>query len=187
VRDWVKEGGALLLITDHEPYGSASEALARRFGVQMSEAVVSDPSHSEGEGSQLVFSRANKLLGDHPITRGRDNSEQVNRVQTFTGQSLKGPDGSAAFLKLAETAVEESDTSNGSVSAAGRCQGLALPYGKGRVVVLGEAAELTAQVAGLEPFGMNVPGLDNRQMALNIMHWLSGLLESPARALKKAG
>jgi hypothetical protein len=22
-----------------------------------------------------------------------------------------------------------------------------------------------------------VPGLDNRQMALNIMHWLSGLLE----------
>ena len=24
---------------------------------------------------------------------------------------------------------------------------------------------------------MNVPGLDNRQMALNIMHWLSGLLE----------
>ena len=24
---------------------------------------------------------------------------------------------------------------------------------------------------------MNVPGIDNRQMALNIMHWLSGLLE----------
>jgi hypothetical protein len=37
-------------------------------------------------------------LGDHPITRGRDNSEQVNRVQTFTGQSLKGPEGSTAFL-----------------------------------------------------------------------------------------
>jgi hypothetical protein len=48
VRDWVKEGGALLLITDHEPFGSASEALARRFGVQMSKATVSDPSHSDG-------------------------------------------------------------------------------------------------------------------------------------------
>ena len=35
--------------------------------------------------------------------------------------------------------------------------------------------------------GMNVPGLDNRQMALNIMHWLSGLLEAREAALKKAG
>jgi hypothetical protein len=26
--------------------------------------------------------------------------------------------------------------------------------------------------------GMNVPGIDNRQMALNIMHWLSGLIDS---------
>ena len=51
-------------------------------------------------------------------------------------------------------------------------------FGKGRVVVLGEAAELSAQVVGLrEQIGMNVPGIDNRQMALNIMHWLSGLLD----------
>jgi len=26
------------------------------------------------------------------------------------------------------------------------------------------------------PVGMNVPGYDNRQLALNIMHWLSRLL-----------
>ena len=65
------------------------------------------------------------------------------------------------------------------VSAAGRAQGIAFRSGKGRVVVLGEAAALSAQVVGLEgeKFGMNVPGLDNRQMALNIMHWLSGLLD----------
>jgi hypothetical protein len=25
--------------------------------------------------------------------------------------------------------------------------------------------------------GMNVPGIDNKQMALNIMHWLTGLLD----------
>jgi hypothetical protein len=44
-------------------------------------------------------------------------------------------------------------------------------------VVLGEAAMLTAQVApkGFR-FGMNVSGTDNRQLALNIMHWLSGLI-----------
>ena len=27
------------------------------------------------------------------------------------------------------------------------------------------------------PMGMNVAGIDNRQLALNIMHWLSGLLD----------
>ena len=50
-------------------------------------------------------------------------------------------------------------------------------FGKGHVVVLGEAAMLSAQLAGPNgnPFGMNRPGIDNRQLALNIMHWLSGL------------
>jgi hypothetical protein len=52
---------------------------------------------------------------------------------------------------------------------------------------MGEAAELSAQLIGNERFGMNVPGLDNRQMALNIMHWLSGLLEPRRPALRKAG
>lgn len=33
-----------------------------------------------------------------------------------------------------------------SVSVSGRAQGVALPFGKGRVVVLGEAAMLSAQL-----------------------------------------
>jgi hypothetical protein len=194
VRDWVNDGGSLLLITDHEPFGSASAILAQRFGVVMSKTTVSDPTNSSGDDTSLVFSRDNKLLGDHSITQGRDPSEQLRRVQTFTGQSLRGPEGSVAFLKLAATAVDgpldgsETDgKKNQSVPAAGRSQGLALSFGKGRVVVLGEAAQLSAQVAGLEPFGMNVPGIDNRQMALNIMHWLSGLLDPLTGTLKKAG
>ena len=36
-----------------------------------------------------------------------------------------------------------------------------------------QAAMLTAQVARGAKFGMNSPGNDNRQLALNIMHWLS--------------
>ena len=59
----------------------------------------------------------------------------------------KGPEGSAAFLKLAETAVDRpSFNSKEKVSASGRAQAVALQFGKGRVVVLGEAAMLTAQV-----------------------------------------
>jgi hypothetical protein len=46
------------------------------------------------------------------------------------------------------------------------------------VVALGDAAMLSAQVTGSDnrPFGMNTPDIDNKQLALNIMHWLSGLL-----------
>ena len=189
VRDWVKDGGSLLLITDHAPMGSAAQCLAKRFGVNLSTGAVGDPKNSEEGETFLVFSRQNHLLGDHPITRGRDDSERVNKVQTFTGTSLKGPEGSVPILKLADTAVDHSfSNDNKEKSAAGRTQGLAFAFGQGRVVVMGEAAELSAQVIGVDQkFGMNRPGIDNRQMALNILHWLSGLLEPREAALKKAG
>jgi hypothetical protein len=189
VRDWVKAGGSLLLITDHAPFGAAAQSLAKRFGVEVSNGATSDPANSEGGETNLVFSRQNRLLAEHPITRGRGETERINRVRTFTGTSLKGPEGSIPILKLADTAVDYSRGDGTPTSAAGRAQGIAFTFGKGRVVVLGEAAELSAQVVGLEgeKFGMNVPGIDNRQMALNIMHWLSGLLEPRQDALKKAG
>ena len=97
----------------------------------------------------------------------------------FTGQSLKGPQGSDAFLNLADTAVDEVEPPGKKISAAGRAQGVAFRLGKGRVVVLGDAAMLSAQLTGSDnqPIGMNVAGIDNRQLTLNIMHWLSGLLE----------
>jgi hypothetical protein len=187
VRDWVKAGGSLLFITDHAPMGAAAECLAKRFDVNMNKGATADPANSEGGDTSLVFTRQNGLLGKHPITQGRDDSERVNRIRTFTGTSLKGPEGSVAILKLADTAVDLSFQDDKSVSAAGRAQGLALSLGNGRVVVLGEAAELSAQLIGDKEVGMNLPGLDNRQMALNIMHWLSGLLEPRKGSLKKAG
>lgn len=114
------------------------------------------------------------------MTRGRNASEQVNKIITFTGQSLKGPTSANAFLKLADTAMDLMPGPNAKpVSAAGRAQGVAMKFGKGRVIVMGEAGMLSAQVVGPQkmPFGMNRPGIDNRQLALNIMHWLSGLLK----------
>jgi hypothetical protein len=58
---------------------------------------------------------------------------------------------------------------------AGDSQGLAFEFGQGRVVVLGEAGMLTAQVEGGKPFGFNETK-ENRQFALNLMHWLTRLL-----------
>ena len=178
VRDWVKEGGSLLLIADHTPFGDAAENLAKRFAVEMSKGYTLDPNNNDGKnGADLLFSRDNKLLADHAITRGRGAEDQIQRVVSFAGQSLKGPKGSVALLKLADTAYDELPPDRKKVSAAGRAQGLALEFGKGRVIILGEAGMLSAQRRGsLCCMGMNQPGNDNRQLALNLVHWLSRLL-----------
>jgi hypothetical protein len=181
VQEWVKSGGALLLIADHAPFGGAAAALGNRFGVDMSKGFTYDPANSvAGSPSLLIFSRENKLLASHPITEGRDETERLNLVQSFTGQSLKGSNESVAVLKLSDTAKDTPNReADSSVSAADRAQALAFKFGKGRVVVQGEAAMLSAQITGAnkQKMGMNVPGNDNRQYALNLMHWLSGLLK----------
>jgi hypothetical protein len=190
VRDWVRTGKSLLLIADHAPMGAANERLGLRFGVEMSKGFTADPNNydveSENQGF-IKYNRDNNSLADHAITRGRNTSERVSRIIAFTGQSLKGPAGSVAFMKLADTAIdafpprpgEEQGAPVKQISAAGRAQGIALKFGKGRVVMLGEAAMMSAQLAGPQKvkFGMNKPGIDNRQLALNIMHWLSRLLK----------
>lgn len=181
VYDWVRSGGALLLIADHAPFGGAADALGAKLGVDMSKGYTFDAANAvQGITSFLIFSRENKLLGAHPIAEGRNEKERVNRVLSFTGQSLKGPEESSAVLKLANTAQDSADREQKSlVSAAGRAQALALKVGKGRVVVHGEAAMLSAQISGQQKsrMGMNVEGYDNKQYALNVIHWLSGLLK----------
>lgn len=182
VREWVKAGGALLLIADHAPMGSANQILGQRFGVEMSKMFTIDAQNYDKEDNPgfIIYTRESGRLADHAITHGRNDSERVNKIIAFTGQSLKGPPGSIAFMKLSDTAQDVMPGPDSKpVSAAGRAQGIVMSFGKGRVVVLGEAAMLSAQVTGPNQmkFGMNRPGIDNRQLALNIVHWLSGLLK----------
>lgn len=183
VRDWVKGGGALLLIADHAPMGAANQYLGQRFGVDMSKMFTVDQQNYDKETNNpgfIIYTRESGRLADHAITRGRNDSERIKKIIAFTGQSLKGPAGSVAFMQLSDTAQDLMPGPDSQpVSAAGRAQGIAMSFGKGRVVVLGEAAMLSAQMTGPGgmKFGMNRPGLDNRQLALNIVHWLSGLLK----------
>lgn len=170
VRTWVEAGGALLLIADHAPFGASVSALAEAFGVTMHGGFVEveGMDSAQDDPSMLVFTRAAGLLGDHPITQG-----SIERVVTFTGQSLDGPE-ATALLRLPESAKEYIPGGGDQMEEhrAGAAQGLALERGSGRVVVLGEAGMLTAQMSGGVRFGMNVPGNDNQQFALNIIHWL---------------
>ena len=178
VRDWVAAGHALLLIVDHSPMGAANESLGRRFGIDMSNGHTRDAVNTPKADNMpgLILYTRERGLSDHPVTSGRGVEERVHTVLTFAGQSLKGPAGSVPFMQLADTAVDHlASPRNGQVSAAGRAQGVALSFGEGRAVLLAEAGMLSAQLAGPNKarFGMNRPGIDNRQLALNIMHWLS--------------
>ena len=179
---WIRSGGSLLLITDHYPTGSAVGNLARRLGVSMSGGVTEDSVSYDDkfDRSHIIFDS----LPVHPITRG------VNRVLTFTGQSLSVPEGATALLPLGATAIDRPPSPRversgndvrvhveyGPASPAqGRAQAIAMTLGNGRVVILAEAAMASAQLSAFDrsPFGMNVPGYDNRRFVLNVMHWLS--------------
>ena len=173
VREWVRGGGSLLLIADHAPFGAAAAAMGEAFGVEMHHGFteVSHQYPGQPEPGELEFTQRNGLLGVHPILDGRSSDEHIGRVRTFTGQSLDAQ-GAAILLRLPPTAVEQIPN-RPEPATAGNAQGVALDYGRGRVVVLGEAAMLTAQTVEGHRFGMSMEGLDNRQFALNVMHWLS--------------
>lgn len=177
VASWVQRGGSLLLISDHAPFGSAAKRLAARFGITMYLAFArDDKNHSGWDNEVLVFSRANGLLTDHAITDGRNATERVEKVVAFTGQSLSVPPGAIPLLRMDDAAY---DWESRSVrrSARGHAQGVAMQIGQGRAVLVGEAALFSAQVDPLGfRMGMNKPGNDDRQFALNVLHWLSKAL-----------
>lgn len=157
--------------------------------------------------TELVFSDRNHLLGQSPIMQGRSESERVHRLVAFTGESVSIPKGATALLILSPTAGVVSTGSelkpmfakDAAEAKAGReaalkrapagAQGMAVafPSGKGRVVISGEAGMMTAQVFkekqkdGSEKIvgamGWEVPGNDDRQYVLNILHWLSDALQ----------
>ena len=65
-------------------------------------------------------------------------------------------------------------------SVEGWSQGAFQPYGKGKVVMFGEAAMFTAQLAGPEQIKMgmnNEIAPENYQLLLNLIHWLDGKLD----------
>lgn len=184
---WVRAGGALLLVADHAPMGDAARALAESLGVDMRAAYTRDPVRAEGGNPTVLHFRENAgLATDHPIIAGRDSSERVRHVLAFTGQSLAGPPGAVSLLTLSDRAEDLLVKLGESVrnapdekrrAAAGRAQAVAFAWGRGRVVVLGEAAMLSAQIAGGRMrMGFNVPETDDRQFALNVVRWLTRVL-----------
>lgn len=183
VHGWVEEGGSLLLIADHLPFGGAEADLAASFGIRFSNGFVLDSSTTQG---LIRFRRSDGTLASGPITDGRNAAERIDSVTTFTGQGFQpNPDGKALFtippgwvLFLPDTAWRFSAATRRQ-PAGGLLQGAVTRVGKGRVAAFGEAAMFSAQVAGpaRRPMGFNAPeAAQNAQFVLNVMHWLTGLL-----------
>ena len=182
---WVHNGGSLLLIADHMPFPASVADLADAFGIVFLNGYAKK---SASESGLLTFTRAAGSLADHSIVRGRNASEQLTEIKSFTGQGFRTvvrveplmqlPTDWAVFFPY--RAGEFSDTTPAE-SARGLLQGAVLRHGRGRVAVFGEAAMFTAQTAingdKVMRMGMNDPeAAQNPQFVLNVLHWLSGLL-----------
>lgn len=186
IADWVAGGGSLLLIADHMPFPGAAAELANAFGIVFLNGFALEAWDKSGTTDYI---RADGSLADHPITRGRSPEEAVSSVRAFTGQAFR-------FVSPVEPLMHVSDdwqvllpveawehsASTPYVSARGLIQGGTLHYGDGRVAVFGEAAMFTAQTSVrngvVRQMGMNHPRApENAQFVLNVLHWLSGLLD----------
>ena len=144
VRLSVEDGGALLLIADHRPYGA------------------------------------------HAIAAGRNASEAVSQVRTFTGQAFRGPASAEPLLvfrsgfMLLPDRPARMPANAATTDIDGWLQGAVMRVGRGRAAFFGEAAMFSAQHAGptRQPMGMNAPEAErNHQFVLNVLHWLTGLLD----------
>ena len=181
---WVSQGGALLLIADHMPFPGAAEKLAARFGIVMGNGYAMMPDSN----SLIPFRRQEASLRRHPITQGRDATEEIDSVIAFTGQAFRIQEGvEASPLMVLDSSINlvlpieawKFSPQTPYIGAGGMLQGATLLYGTGRVAVFGEAAMFTAQLAGRRRrlMGMNHPKAGQHvQFTLNVVHWLAGLL-----------
>lgn len=198
---WINEGGSLLLIMDHAPFPGATSDLASLLGVVPLNGRATyrvfgehdDRAIQEAAGPlDLTPERLREALGspgtlgDHPILRGREGvDEPVKSIMTFGGSAffpsarvqplLTVPDG--AFGLVSSTELPQDLWPRYPMD--GWLAGGALDVGEGHVVILGEAAMCTAQLAGPDrrPMGMNNPlSVDNPRFCLNVVRWLSGVI-----------
>lgn len=176
IRNWVFDGGSLFVIAEHMPWAGAVNRLVEAFGVSFSNGYVAGGRWSRSKGE----------LPDHPIINGRSEDERVDSVSSTTGAAFRSNRQVEPLLVLKAGTVSretkrimEFTTETPKVPVGGWFRGAVLRHGKGRVAIFGEASMFTAQIRGPRkiPQGMNEPeNKDNVKFLLNIMHWLSGIL-----------
>lgn len=183
VKEWVDHGGSLLLIADHFPFAGAASDLAAAFGFEF----VNGFALAGTADGVDVFTSQSGTLRDDIMTRGRNESEQITELATFTGSAFSSPADARplivlheGFVLLLPTVAWQFDEQTPRHSGAGYLQGATMNYGKGRIAVFAEAGMFTAQRNELDPdlrIGFNTPqAKQNKQFILNTMRWLARAL-----------
>lgn len=186
VMEWVRGGGALMIFADHAPIAGASRDLGAVLGLVMTDVyAINNPQGPD------YFKLSDGTLHDHAIVRGRNAEEAVDQVLTFTGQPAQVTQHWQPLMSFGENAVgyiapnqafqtPERGVPPPNFSIAGWTHAAAREWDEGRIVFSGEAAMCSAQLAGpqRQPMGMNSPqAAQNPQFCLNMMRWLTGMLE----------
>ena len=194
IYDWVHDGGSLLMIIEHMPFGGSYEDLAKAFNVETNNGFVFDERLLNGYSKEIisiagwfVFSKDNGSLGEHPILTGRQPHERIEFVATDHGSAFRLPERAASLMTFGSDAISlepsvswmfDSTTPRRSVS--GWSQGGVMKVGKGRLAVLGDNF-LNIPPSQLAPPYLEsekeaVLGVYNPQFTVNVYRWLSGQL-----------
>jgi len=182
-KQWVQDGGSLFLIADHMPMAGAATDLAAAFGFEFTNGFAMQEGNSDAD----FFNLEKGTLVESALTKGRDASERVKQVASFTGQAFKIPEDATPVLLFDDQytnylpdAAWVFNEKTPQYKVKGWAQGAFKAHGKGRIVVFGEAAMFSAQLAGPDQMkvGMNSEDApENFQLLLNIIHWLDGGIE----------
>ncbi len=189
--EWVATGGSALLVFDHMPLAGAAQDLAQAFGIEISNGYAIDEASLPkltpqvvARAGSLVFRRGDATLAEHAVTNGRSPAERVDSAATYVGSAFRLPPGAQSLLTLSPSFVSLLPDVAWQFSEAtprkhigGWSQGGVLRVGRGRLTVFSEHGILVTpeMVANPTKAGRN-PQLQNPQLLLNVLHWLSGLL-----------
>lgn len=183
INDWVKNGGKLVLIADHMPFAGAANDLAKSFGFEFLNGFAKTASNFWPPSN---FDFENERLSKSPIVSGIGENNQVTSVTSFTGSAFKIPKNAIPILQFTKTDSSlQPDTAwrftdeTQTVSLENYYQGATLNYGKGKVVVFGEAAMFTAQITrdGLKVGFNSTFAPQNVQFILNLFHYIDNISE----------
>ncbi|MCZ6594027.1 MAG: hypothetical protein O6943_03830 [Bacteroidetes bacterium] len=184
--NWILSGGALLLVVDHMPIPGAAEELLSTFNFEISNGFALDERSLRGYDDEVIhaagrisFRRSDGSLADHPVTNGRTIAERVDSIVTAVGSAFRLPPNGQSLLTfgpsfislLPESSWEFDDTTPRQAIEGWSQAGLAR-VGLGRVAILGDSMLLRSALEDTESWA-----LQNPQFTLNVVHWLSGLLD----------
>lgn len=167
LKQWVTQGGSLLLIADHTPFPRAIDTLAHAFGFEF----------SNGHVATALFRSNDATLAEHSIT------QQLTQIKTFGGSAFKAPSQAISLLTLGEGSIALEPDTPFQISAstirrpiAGWSQGAVLNSGTGRVAVFAEGMMFSSQIDAKtgKTYGLRSLGAEqNEQLLRNLIAWLA--------------